>query len=122
MPTHRAAVLPLCALLLAAGLSADAATARHSVDCDALHRERALRVRESAGLSSSVETTNVELGETADALRAATDPGRRRELARRAAALRRELSTLLDRERESVDRLGTLDTEIAARCRARGGR
>ncbi len=119
------AALPLSSLFAIASPStaapspdpAPSATAVDARSCADLASERIRLVQASESLTARVEAKNLELGETADGLAQAKEPARRKELTRRRDGLRRELSELLDREHESVDRLGSLDAEIARRCR-----
>ena len=106
--------LALLTLLAFAGFAADAMSAAPS--CEELRSRRAVLLEESKLATANVEAKNVELGEAADALKAATDEKRKVELQRRADGLRRELTQLLDREHATVDQLGALDAEIAKRC------
>lgn len=89
--------------------------------CGDLTRERGILIRESKLATSDVEAKNTELGEAADALKAAKDDGRMIELTRRVEGLRRELATLEDKETSTVNRLGALDSEIAKKgCKSSG--
>ncbi len=89
--------------------------------CGDLARERGLLIRESKLATSNVEAKNTELGEAADALKAAKDDARKTELQRRVEGLRRELATLEDKETSTVNRLGALDSEIAKKgCKSSG--
>lgn len=115
-PMRRLALLTLLAL---AGPGVDAKSAAPS--CQDLQSRRAVLLEESKLATANVEAKNVELGEAADAAKAATDEKRKAELERRADGLRRELTALLDREHATTDELGALDAEIAKRCR-KGGR
>lgn len=110
--------LALLTLLAFAGLGADGKSSQPT--CDELQTRRAALLEESRLATANVEAKNVELGEAADALKAATDEKRKAELQRRADGLRRELTRLLDREHATVDELGALDAAIAKRCKKKG--
>lgn len=116
---RRILTLVLAAALLGAGSSSDAAGKE---SCTDLAAERSFLVREAKRLTAEVELKNVELGDSAASLAAAKSEPRRKELARRTEALRRELSQLLDRELEATNRLGHLDSTIAKRCAKGGGK
>lgn len=111
-------------LLLTSGLAVASAAgaAGKEPSCTELRERRAALITQSQALTSSVEAKNTELGETADALKAAGSEGRKKELERRREGLRRELSTLLDRELSSVNELGALDKQISTRCGKGGGK
>lgn len=111
------------AILAGAIAGSEATAAGREPSCAELVRERAFLIGESRRLTAAVESKNVELGETAGELKAARQPSRKRELSRRAEGLRRELTVLLDRELESVNRLGHLDATISSkRCGKRGAK
>lgn len=116
-------IAALAASLLAAQVvHGNAATGSKAPSCAQLRQERDALVAESRSVTAKVETKNVALGETADALRAARSDARKRELTRRQHALKRELSILLDREKEGLDRIGRLEKEISTRCGKEGAR
>lgn len=116
--------LLLLAVLAVAGIAAasNATAAGKEPTCADLTGERAALVQEAARLTSDVESKNLELGETADALSTSKSAARQTELSRRAEGLRRELNVLLDRELETTNRLGFLDSTIAKRCVKGGGK
>ena len=116
--------LLLCSILAAAALgAAGGASAKSGApSCQDLQSRRQALIQESRLVTSDVEAKNVELGEAADALRAAKTAARKKELERRVDGLRRELNVLLDREHATTDQLGALDAEIAKRCRKGGSR
>lgn len=116
-------VLVLTAALLTLATAAiGAQTTASPGECSALAAERAALKLEVPRLKSAVEAKNAELGETSDARALAKAETRRRELARRAEGLQRELTVLLDREHETVDRLGFVESTIAKRCGKGGGK
>ena len=107
---------------LAAATNAVAAAGSKEPSCSELAAERQFVSQDARRVTGAVEAKNVELGETIDALSVAKAAGRKQELSRRAEGLRRELTVLLDREHEKIDRLGALDSTIAKRCRKGGGK
>lgn len=118
------ATLMILAVLAVAGIAAasnSTAAAGKEPTCSDLTMERGALVQEAARVTSEVESKNLQLGETSDALAAAKSAPRKTELDRRAEGLRRELVVLLDRELEATNRLGFLDSQLAKRCGKKGG-
>lgn len=120
MRTTHFLAIAAAVFMTGAALAADAKTGTRS--CRDLNEERSFLVQEAKAITSKVEAKNQEVGETADALKAAKNAPRKQELRRRLDAAKRELSVLLDREHESTDRLGALDAEIYEKCHVKGGR
>lgn len=119
MRTSHVLAIAAAVFMTGGALAADAKTGK---SCRELGEQRSVLVQESKLITAKVEAKNQEVGETARALQAAKSESRKEELRRRLDAAKRELSVQLDREHESVDRLGALDAEIYAKCSAKGGR
>lgn len=117
--TSLAILFAACALTGSAAVSNAAPPAEK---CSDLTAERSYLVLEAKRLTSAVEAKNAELGDAADSLSAAKNAQRKTELERRAEGLRRELTVLLDRELETTNRLGYLDSTISKRCAKGGGK
>jgi hypothetical protein len=116
-------ILLLVAALAVAGLAvaSNAVAAAKEPTCSDLNSERIVLLQESKRLTSEVESKNLSLRETSDSL-ASAKPARKEELERRAEGLRRELTVLLDRELETTNRLGQLDSTIGKQCKKGGGK
>lgn len=101
--------------------ASNAGAAGKQPTCSDLASERAVLLQESKRLTSEVEAKNLSLRETSDAL-ASAKADRQEELSRRAEGLRRELTVLLDRELETTNRLGQLDSTIGKQCKKGGAK
>lgn len=105
------------ATALASATHAAGAAGGTQPSCSDLKSERAALALHARRVTGAVEAKNMELQETLDLLARARAPQRKRELERRAEGIRREMTVLLDREHESLDRVGYLDNALAAkRC------